>query len=466
MITLKENITVNRPLKEVFRYVSDFRSIAEWDPGVVEAVKTTRGGTGVGTRYHLKLRYGFFRIKMKYEIKEFIPDHKVVLEGTGKTFSALDTIRFTVHGAGTRIDYQADFYFRGVVSRIAPWLTGIFQRIGRKSISGLKKALDRTFPVPEAGAVVQLLDRSVVGGLPGFTRYGFKFNQKRWNPMPASLEGKTAVVTGATSGIGQAAALRMAELGARVVIVARDMKKAEFTRNLISHATGNPDIGVYEADMGIIRQVSLLVDNLNRKESRIDILVNNAGALFNERKWTEEGLERTFATDLLGPFTLTRGLIPKLKAAAPSRIINVSSGGMYTQKIQVDDLQSADEPFDGTKAYARAKRGLVILSEIWADQLKDFNVVVHSMHPGWVRTPGIRQSLPRFYELTDSVLRTPEQGADTIVWLAAAPEASRTTGRFWLDRIPRLTHVLPNTRETNEERRVLWEELNRLSREN
>jgi len=277
--------------------------------------------------------------------------------------------------------------------------------------------------------------------------------------------GKTAVITGATSGIGQAAALRMAELGARIVIVARNTEKAEFTKNFISNATGNTDIGVYEADMGIVRQVSLLIDNLNRNEPRIDVLVNNAGALFNERILTEDGLEKTFATDLLGPFTLTQGLIPKLKTSSPSRIINVSSGGMYTQKIRVDDLQFTKGAYDGTKAYARAKRGLVILSEIWADQLKNFNVVVHSMHPGWVRTPGIRQSLPRFYELTNRVLRTPEQGADTIVWLAAAPEVSKTTGRFWLDRMPRLTHVLPNTKETEEERRALWQELSRLSRE-
>jgi len=465
MITLKENITVYRPINEVFKYVSDFRSIAEWDPGVTEALKTTPGWAGVGSAYRLKLRYGLLSIKMTYKIKEFEPNHKVVLEGKGQSFSAVDTIIFTTHGKGTRIEYRADFRFQGMASKIAPFLTGVFRRIGKKSISGLEKALNQDFPASKAGAKVRLLDRSVVGGMLGFTKYGFRFNQRYWNPMPASLEGKTAVITGATSGIGQAAALRMAELGARIVIVARDTEKAELTKNLISNATGNEDIGIYEADTGIIQQVYRLVDNLNQNEPRIDILVNNAGALFNEREFTEEGLERTFATDLLGPFTLTQGLIPKLKASSPSRIINVSSGGMYTQKIRVDDFQFWNESFDGVKAYARAKRGLVILSEIWADQLKDFNVIVHSMHPGWVRTPGIERSLPRFYELTDRVLRTPEQGADTIVWLAAAPEAFKTTGKFWLDRTLHLTHVFPNTRETEEERRVLWQELSRLSRE-
>jgi len=463
MITLKENITVSKPPGEVFRYVSDFRNIAEWDPGVTESIKENAGPVNVGTRYRLKLRYGILPIAMKYTVKEYDINHKVVLEGRGEAFQATDTLLFFPHDRGTRIEYRADLVFSGLGARVAPLFKGVLRRIGKNAVNGLKQALDRDVSAPKISAASLLLDRSIVGGMIGFTSVGFRLNRKFWNPMPSSLEGRTAVITGATSGIGKVAALRMSELGARIALVARDAEKARLTKKWISDATGNPDIEIYMADMGRVREISRLVDHLNQNESSIDILVNNAGALYNERLETDEGIEKTLATDLLGPFVLTRGLIPKLKQSSPSRVINVSSGGMYTQKINVNDLQFRDEPFDGAKAYARAKRGLVILTEIWAEQLKDSHVSVHAMHPGWVRTPGIKQSLPRFYEFTDRVLRTPDQGADTIVWLAAAPEAALTTGKFWLDRMPRVTHVLPNTGESEQERRILWQELSRLS---
>ena len=121
---------------------------------------------------------------------------------------------------------------------------------------------------------------------------------------------------------------------------------------------------------------------------------------------------------------------------------------MYTQKLRVDDLQSERGEFDGPKVYARTKRAEVILTELWAEQLAGTGVVVHAMHPGWADTPGVRSSLPRFYTVTRPLLRTPAQGADTIVWLGAAAEPGRSSGRFWHDRRPRPTHLLPRTRET------------------
>ncbi len=135
---------------------------------------------------------------------------------------------------------------------------------------------------------------------------------------------------------------------------------------------------------------------------------------------------------------------------------------MYTQRIDVDDLQS-ENGYRGSVAYARTKRGQVILTEMWAEAEAESGVVVHAMHPGWADTPGVATSLPRFRKLTGPLLRTPEEGADTIVWLAAADEPGESTGLFWLDRRPRPTHRLPGTRETPAERDRLWEELSRLS---
>ena len=136
---------------------------------------------------------------------------------------------------------------------------------------------------------------------------------------------------------------------------------------------------------------------------------------------------------------------------------------MYSQRIAVDDLQMKREPYDGTTAYARTKRGQVILTELWAERLRPRGIVVHAMHPGWADTPGVASSLPRFYKVMKPLLRTPAQGADTVVWLCASDKAAKSTGRFWHDRKPRPTHRLRRTEETPEEREALWSRLSELS---
>ncbi len=214
--------------------------------------------------------------------------------------------------------------------------------------------------------------------------------------------------------------------------------------------------------MSRLAAVSDLARRLCERDTPIHALINNAGALFTRREETPEGLERTLATDLLSPYLLTRLLLPVLAATSDARIINVSSGGMYTQKIHPADLNYTRGVYDGATAYARAKRGLVILSEVWAEDLKDRRVCVQAMHPGWVDTPGLEASLPGFHRLVRPLLRNPNQGADTITWLAASPVAGRTSGLFWLDRKPRATHVLPGTHETAAERQWFLQAIDRL----
>ena len=136
---------------------------------------------------------------------------------------------------------------------------------------------------------------------------------------------------------------------------------------------------------------------------------------------------------------------------------------MYTAGLALDDLQYEKTAYNGSRAYARTKRALVVLTELWAEQLKGSGVVVHAMHPGWADTPGVASSLPGFHTVTRRLLRTPEQGADTISWLAASPEAARASGAFWLDREPHVTHVFPGTDPTPAERRQLWEALTKLT---
>ncbi len=306
-----------------------------------------------------------------------------------------------------------------------------------------------------------LADHAILPGMLMFSRFGYELSRRFWTEPGGTLYGRKVVLTGGTSGIGKAAAFMLAEKKAFLTIIARNREKARQVQQAIISKTGNPHVDVMLADLSRMQDIKQVARQLQDTKKSIDILINNAGALFNERKETSEGFEQTFATDLLGVFFLTE-LLKKSIVRSCGRIINVSSGGMYTQKIAVDDLENRQPPYNGAKAYARAKRGVVILTRIWAQELKKDGITVHAMHPGWVDTPGIQRSLPGFHSLVGTQLRTPEQGADTIVWLALSETAARSTGRFWLDRRPHETVVFPGTGESEQERQALRRKLHGL----
>ncbi len=306
-----------------------------------------------------------------------------------------------------------------------------------------------------------ILDRTVVAG---YTRVGYRMRRGTWSPAELrSMDGKVVLLTGATSGLGLAAAEGFARLGAAVRLAVRSEQRGERARAQILARSGNSDVQVGLCDLSDLKSVRQFAERLVGETERLDVLVNNAGALAGERTLSVDGIELTFATNVLGPFLLTNLLVPLLERSRPARIVNVSSGGMYTQRIHLDDLQMDHEKFDGPAAYARTKRAQVILTELWAERLRGTGVVVHAMHPGWADTPGLESSLPRFYALTKRLLRTPQEGADTIVWLGAASEPARSSGGFWHDRRERPTHRVPQTKQTREERERLWTECERLS---
>lgn len=287
-----------------------------------------------------------------------------------------------------------------------------------------------------------------------FTNLGYKAHARDFEPIVADMTGQTVVVTGATGGLGLETARQLSTLGARVVIVARNQEKLDAAEHLI-----DGDSRGIRTDLSLISAVKDLAQELLSSEPQIDVLVNNVGVLFPKRGETEEGIEQTLATNLAGHFALTNLLLPRLIDSSPARVINVTSGGMYLARIQPRDLQSDEGDYNGSSAYARTKRGQVILTELWAEKLSNSGVVVHSMHPGWVKTAGVRDSLPTFNKFLGPLLRTVKQGADTIVWLAAAEEPRESTGKFWFDRNQVETHVRDSTRETPAERRALWANL-------
>jgi len=284
-----------------------------------------------------------------------------------------------------------------------------------------------------------------------------------WDDDLPRMDGEVVLVTGATSGLGLAAAQGFAALGAGVRMLARDPQRGERARAAVVAATGNADVEVCLCDVSDLASVRTFAAEFLAREERLDVLVNNAGVLPSTRTLSADGIELTFATNVVGPFLLTELLLPLLRESAPARIVNVSSGGMYTRKLDVANLQSTEGEFDGPAAYARTKRAQVVLTELLAQRLAGTGVVVHAMHPGWADTPGVQSSLPRFHTLMRPLLRTPEQGADTIVWLGAADEPARTSGEFWHDRRRRPTHRVPWTHESAADREALWAACQRLS---
>lgn len=305
------------------------------------------------------------------------------------------------------------------------------------------------------------LDLSVVGG---YTSIGYRIRRHSWSDSDLHrLDGKVVLVTGGSSGVGFAAADWLARLGAVVWLAVRNAERGEMARTRIAQQAGSPEVHVGVCDLSSLRSIRRFASEFAAASPRLDVLINNAGVLTPERGLSVDGVELTLATNVIGPFLLTSLLSETMEQSAPSRIVNVSSGGMYAQRLRVEDLQSERGSFDGAEVYARTKRAEVILTEMWADRLAGRGVVVHSMHPGWVDTPGLRSSLPRFHRLTRPLLRTPAQGADTIVWLASSDQALTSTGGFWHDRRRRPTHLLPRTRETPREREQLWAQCASLS---
>ncbi len=289
-----------------------------------------------------------------------------------------------------------------------------------------------------------------------FDRTGFAIHSLAFRPddLDVDMTGKRCLITGANSGIGYESALALADLGADVVLLCRNRDRGEEAAQRIREQTGNRKVQVEVLDVSDLDAVREVGDRLAREP--VDVLVHNAGVLPDDRGESAQGTELTFATHIAGPFLLTRILLPALRRAEQARVVWVSSGGMYSRKLDVRDWNWKKRDYDGVAAYAATKRMQVVLSELFAERHGDA-AIFSSMHPGWADTPSVRSSLPGFYRITKAILRTPAEGADTVVWLAASPSAVDAAGGFFLDRERRSTHYLPFTRESEIERRSLWE---------
>jgi dehydrogenase/reductase SDR family member 12 len=298
--------------------------------------------------------------------------------------------------------------------------------------------------------------------VPSFTKLGYHARRRldEWTPLEDyDLRGKVIVLTGATSGLGKCAATILARNGATLVLVGRSVERNQEVVDEITDATGHSNIGQVACDMGDLDQVRPLAEHIVTEYDRLDVLIHNAGALAAERHDAPGGTEQTVASQVVGPFLLTHLLLDRLAASAPSRVITMSSGGMYASGLRVEQLEMPAEEYKGSEQYARAKRAQVALNEMMAERYGDRGIWFQAMHPGWADTPGVEASLPGFRTVMGPLLRDAVQGADTLVWLAADPAPLTHNGGFWHDRRLRSTHKLPTTKKTDtpERRQHLWD---------
>jgi NAD(P)-dependent dehydrogenase (short-subunit alcohol dehydrogenase family) len=275
----------------------------------------------------------------------------------------------------------------------------------------------------------------------------------------------TCLITGATSGIGMAAALAMGKKGYRLILVGRNEKKAARVCDEIARKAKNRNVLYYICDLSVLQDVRGLADRIKGNCDRIDVLVNNAGARFLRHQVTKEGIELTLATNHLGHFVLTLSLIEALRNSGKARVINVSSGAHNAGTGVIENILSPKD-YDGRKQYSNSKLANVLFTYALAEKLKGSGIAVNAVDPGGVATNFARNNglwhwvKHRIYYLKKRQLLTPAQGAETVVYLASSDDVMGITGRYFVDKKERRSSELSYDRAIQED---LWASSVRLS---
>ena len=253
------------------------------------------------------------------------------------------------------------------------------------------------------------------------------------------FENKICLITGATSGIGKAAALKLAELGASLILIGRNPDRGKIICDQIKKETNNKEIKFYKLDLSLMKEVSESAKKIKSDYEHIDILINNAGARFLDHFVTKERIEQTLAVNHLSHFLLTNLLINKLKKSASARIINISSGVHFSGDGVIENIIDPKE-YDGRKQYSNSKLANVLFTYGLAGRLRYVNITVNAMDPGGVATNFARNNgliswlKHRIYYLAKGTLLTPEQGSETIIYLATSPDVEGITGKYFKDK--------------------------------
>ena len=293
-----------------------------------------------------------------------------------------------------------------------------------------------------ARAADATLEFTVVGS---FTRAGPAIRRRldHWED-PVARPGRTVMITGATSGLGRAAAIELGRLGMTVVLVGRDQVRLDDVAARVRAAGG---IALPEAaDLSDLEETADLARRVQGEVECLDVLIHNAGALLATHTLGPDGHEVTVTVHLLSPHLLTTRLRPHLEAADRGKVLTMTSGGMYSEAFDLDRLEMNASSFRGSVAYARAKRAQVVWTIALQSTESPQGLAFSLVHPGWAATPCVEHSLPTFSRILGPALRSPDEGADTLVWLAASEPGVPMGGQLWLDRQPRSIFRIPRTR--------------------
>ena len=251
--------------------------------------------------------------------------------------------------------------------------------------------------------------------------------------MGQAMKGKVVVITGATSGIGEVAARRLAAMGARIVLVARDAARGQRTLDALPHDGSGAAHSIYYADLSRISETKRIAAQIAAVEPRVDVLINNAGALFGAHIVTADNLEATFATNHMAYFVLTLGLAKSLFAASPARVVSTASDAHKGNTLQFDDLQAATG-YSAIRAYGQSKLCNILFTRELARRWSGKGVTANCLHPGFVATrfgDGSGGFLSRVVRVAKTFAISPEKGAETIVYLASSPDVSAISGEYF-----------------------------------
>ena len=305
-------------------------------------------------------------------------------------------------------------------------------------------------------------------GMRKFTKNAYERATRDFEAAPGSsnLAGKTVMITGANQGIGLAAAHALAKRGCTLYLVCRNSLRGDAAVSEVRKVSGNPNVHLIVCDVSCISDIHKLVGNYMTSGRDLHVLINNAGVMLKPPMKSVDGYEINFATNTLGSYALTRGLEPVLRKSAPAKVIFVSSGGALLEGLEINDLEGKEiaesSRFEETQ-YSRDKRRQIAMAEGFSREWSDNKVYAYSMHPGWAETESVKTSIPDFYNRFKDKLRTPEQGADTIAWLAETDDAKLEPGGYYLDRFPQSKHLpLSRTSYSQEDVKSLMLKLDML----
>jgi len=254
------------------------------------------------------------------------------------------------------------------------------------------------------------------------------------------MQGKICMITGANSGIGKATALGLAQMGATVVLVSRDRARGEEAQKEIKAKSGNDAIDLLLADLSSQQSIRQLVEDFKQRYTRLHVLINNAGVFALTWRETVDGLEMSFAVNVLAPFLLTNLLLDVIKASAPARIVNVSSNQQEANHLKLDDLQ-LEKSYRPMRAYAQSKLAVVLFTYELARRLEGTGVTANCLHPGFVATNIAQRDLVLPARLATKLIfrfgTSPEKGAKTSLYLATSLDVEGVTGKYFEKSVPR-----------------------------